>query len=221
MPPAPDITDVTRTDSAGTGEREPAAVDGDGTEPDTDTYWTNQTGDDLQVSFTGGRTGYQVQVVDGDGNAVTAPQEITSDDGGGTIAGPVGTDDGRQVRGVRLINAAGAGAATFFDVVVDRTAPAIANATASGDQVTVTLTEIIAFGTDFASDRWAWEHVPGGRDYYQAQQVDTTDRRDQRLLTVELDGNGEFCGVDYLFDNGSGARRYEDRAGNLLADTLP
>lgn len=223
LPPAPEITEVTRTDSAGSGEREAATADGAGTKPATATYWTNRTGNDLQVGFSGGRTGYRVQVVSANGTALTDPQEITSASGGGTVSVPVGSTDDRYVRGIRLINAAGAGAITYFDVALDRTAPALSGAAAEGEkQVTVTFTEVIAFGSDFANDWYTWRKAGGGRDYYAVERVDVTADRTERLLTVPFTVDSSFGGVDYLFtSDGPGARRYEDRAGNQLADSLP
>lgn len=220
LPPPPELVAVTRTDSTNPGERERAVKDGEGTKPDTDTHWTNQPGDDLRVEFTGARKGYRVQVVDGNGDPVGSPQKVTAESGGGVVAVPIGRVDRRYVRGLRLINAAGAGDPAYFDVVLDRVVPRINGATADGDNVAVRFTEPIPFGSDFANDWFAWEKVSGGRDYYQARRVDRTDDSAERVLTVPFEDRGPFGGVDYVFTStGPGAARYEDRAGNALRDT--
>lgn len=223
LPPAPEIADsgnaVTRTDHV-TGEREAAYREqGTGTKSDTDTYWTNRAGSDLLVGFTGGKAGYKIQAVDGSGNPVGDPQEITASSGSGTLTVSIGTSDGRFVRGIRLINAAGAGPATFFDVALDRVTPDIVKATAADDKVTVGFTEVLPVGTDFANDWYAWENVPGGRDFYQSQRVDRTGNLAERILTVAFDNPDQFGGALYLFTSGGfDGQRYEDRAGNFLSD---
>lgn len=223
LPPAPEISDsgnaVTRTDHV-TGEREAAYREqGTGTKPDTDTYWTNRAGSDLLVGFTGGKAGYKIQAVDGNGNPVGDPQEITASSGSGTLTVSIGTSDGRFVRGIRLINAAGAGPATFFDVALDRVTPDIVKATGADDKVTVGFSEVLPVGTDFANDWYAWENVPGGRDFYQSQRVDRTGNLAERILTVAFDNRGPFGGALYLFTSGGfDGQRYEDRAGNFLSD---
>lgn len=220
LPPPPELVAVTRTDSTNPGERERSVKDGEGTKPDTDTHWTNQPGDDLRVEFTGARKGYRVQVVDGNGDPVGSPQKVTAESGGGVVAVPIGRVDRRYVRGLRLINAAGAGDPAYFDVVLDRVVPRINGATADGDNVAVRFTEPIPFGSDFANDWFAWEKVSGGRDYYQARRVDRTDDSAERVLTVPFEDRGPFGGVDYVFTStGPGAARYEDRAGNALRDS--
>lgn len=221
LPPSPDLVAVTRTDSVGSaGEREPATKHGNGSKPGTDAYWTNQVGDDLVVEFAGARKGYRAEVVDGSGEAIGEPVTVTDTSGGGSIAVPIGRAERRYMRGLRLINDAGAGDPTYFDVVLDRRPPAIADAVADDDRVIVSFTEALTFGSDFANDWYAWERVPGGREYYQAKRVDTTADNTERVLTVPFENRGPFGGADYVFTStGPGAARYEDRAGNPLADT--
>lgn len=106
------------------------------------------------------------------------------------------------------------GPATFFDVVLDRVS--IKTADHDNGKVTVTFNDVIWAGSDFANDWYAYENVASGREYYPVRRVDGA--REQRILTVELEGKGEFGGAVYLFTSPNG-QRYEGRAGNLLADT--
>lgn len=212
LPVAPDITAVTRTDAAAGTGREPATQDGAGTKPGTLTYWTNVAGNDLRVGFAGSRSGYQVQVVDGSGANLGTPAPVTGTSG--EVAVPIGTADGRVVRGIRLMNAAGAGPISYFDVVLDRVAPAISNATLAGNKVTVTFSDVLAFGSNFANDWYAFNNP--GPEWYQPERVDGSGNA--RILTVPS-VDGAFGGVQFRFTSpGTGARRYEDRAGNLLPD---
>ncbi|MPY99260.1 MAG: hypothetical protein GEU97_14910 [Actinophytocola sp.] len=219
VPQAPQITEVTRSDHRD-GEREDAVADGAGSKPDTTTYWTNRPGNDLRVSFAGAKAGYRVQVVDGDAKPLTTAQPVA--DTSGEVAIPVGNTDGRVVRGIRLINNAGQGAVAYFDVVLDRKAPRIDSAVASqpsavtGDvRITVTFTDVLAAGRDFASDWWVV-----ARSGNVTQPASVSGSRETRTLSVR-DFDEEFGGVQYELsqqDEDTGAMRYEDRAGNLLAN---
>lgn len=218
VPQAPQITQVTRGDHRD-GEREDAVADGDGTKSGTTTYWTNRAGNDLKVSFAGAKDGYRVQVVDGEEEPVTEGLPIKGTSG--EVAIPIGETDGRVVRGIRLINNAGPGAIAYFDVVLDRAAPKIDTAEAGSPspvtgevEVTVTFTDVLAAGRDFASD-W-WVIGDGGNS---TQPAGVAGSRKSRTLTVE-DFKDDLAGVEYELSAGDddGAARYEDRAGNLLAN---
>lgn len=217
VPGLPDIMAVTRTDQT-TGVRESSTVDGAGTLNGTVTYWTNQSGSDLEVTFAGSKAGYQVQVVDGAGVAITAPRLVSGTTG--TVAIPIGATDARVVRGIQLINAKGAGRIAYFDVVLDRVAPAIENAVTSktviGEtKVDIKFTDVLTAGRDFASDWWV---LAAGGNVKQPNTV--AGSRDTRTLTLK-NYTETFGGVRYELspdDEAAGAGRYEDRAGNRLVN---
>lgn len=229
VPPAPQLTVVTRSDHE-TGAREDAYREqGAGTKnkptgDKSDKYWTNQTGSNLHVGFTGGKANYLVQAVDGNGNVLV--EQTVDASGGGTIAVPIGNADGTFVRGIRLKNAAGAGDALFFDVGLDRVRPDISGSTidGDGDEVTVSFSEVIpsTLGTDYANDWFVWQRADGGRTYYHPNEVTVGSTDVERKLTVQLPEPELFGGVVYLFTSGEqleDAKRYEDRAGNFLPDS--
>lgn len=231
VPPAPQLLNVKRTDHLSGASEDAYREQGTGTKTKpnssdkSDTYWTNQAGQDLEVEFGGGKADYKVRAVDGNGNPVPGTQKVIESSTGKLVV-PIGNSDGRFVRGIQLGNAAGFGEPTYFDVVLDRIDPTISNATkASGtNDVSVLFSEIAPFniGSNFANDWYAWEKVSGGREYYQPQRVSDGATAKERILTVPFEELGPFGGVAYLFTSTSeNAKRYEDRAGNQLADYHP
>lgn len=224
-PVAPDIIEVFRnTGTAAPGSCDPdegaceyAYFDGD-----EDAYYTRFSGDDLIVRFAGARGGYQVQVLDGTGDVLRTVDVSSSP---ADVRVPIGIDEVRYERALRLINANGiVGEATPFDVVLDQTAPAIDNVSftvhaTAGDQAVATFTEKIVEGTNFASD---WNIVErlgnGGRYVYPPDRVEGSD--DTRTLTFTEEGFGDLETAEYYRESAWPGSRYRDRGGNELPNNL-
>ena len=223
VPLAPFVTKVTRNSGKETAFDE---TDANGVK----TYFTRFAGtgnydtEDLQVTFNNARNNYLIQVLDGSGKViaerplsdptiVSASKEFTA-----SVRIPLGTTDASYARSIRFVGNQLIGAETPFNVVLDRVVPAIATTAKNANEVTIGLSEPLAAGTDFANDWFAWESVPTGRRYYGAENVTLTDSA-TRTATFGFQNKGAFGGVDYRFTSPDG-RRYEDRAGNLMADTM-
>ena len=210
-PAAPDIIDVYRN-----GGTEEATLDGG-------TYVTRFGGNDLQVEFGGARTGYSVQVLDGNNTVIKSERVSFPTSGNPRVTVPIGTTQGDYVRKLRLVNANNIpGDVTAMTINLDQTVPTIAGATkATATTVSVNFSEKISHGTDFAFDWLPYENVAGaegGRQYYNVDSVSGSGA--SRTLTVSnFQNNGPFGGAEYLFISASGSR-YTDRAGNQLADTI-
>ncbi len=205
VPAAPNLVQVTRN-----GGTETAVFD-------QDSYWTRFGGNDLMVSFTGAKAGYEAFVVDGNGNDVAGPLPLGGDTD--TIVVPIGSTEGAYNRGIQLRNAAGRGDIRSLTVMLDATAPSVSTATNVGQEVTVNFNDIVWAGDNFAADWFGYETTPDGNDAYQPSRVDIRDGNlANRVLTFEFNNSDNFANlVDYL---NSGSIRYRDRAGNTLADTL-
>ena len=214
-PPLPDIVAVYRN-TADASSRESATFD-------DDRYWTRFGGDDLVVEFAGARSGYSVEIVDGQGNVLRREPVTFPDSGNPEARIPIGTSEGEYVRGLRLVSANGLRSATAtLRIVLDRTLPLITGATKTAStSVDVAFSEKIWEGTDFAFDWLPYENVAdaeGGRQYYNVDRVSGTGA--SRTLTVSTFANhGPFGGAEYLLISGNGVR-YRDRAGNQLPDTI-
>jgi hypothetical protein len=215
-PAAPVLVKATRTNLE-TGKRETATLD-------EGSFFTNRTGNDLQVEFTGGRANYFVQVFDKDGNPVGAVQDGSA----GVVTVPIGTTDGTYVRSIALINAAGKiSDKTGMSIVLDRIAPKLGEVTKAGtNSVTVKFTEKLAGGSNFAEDWFVFENNPGqdpadpddDRAYYQVSSVSGSG--DSRTVSTNRAlANIGPVGADYVKRSPSGIR-YVDRAGNGLANTI-
>ncbi|MDP9405834.1 MAG: hypothetical protein M3O86_04415, partial [Actinomycetota bacterium] len=221
-PAAPIITKVTRNNGSETAFSE-------GT--DVKTYFTRfrGTGDnatqDLQVSFNGARNSYTVEVLNGNGTVIASeklsnPAIISPDkEFNATVRIPIGTTDGTFARAIRLVGNNLIGEKTVFNVTLDTVIPQIGSATkVDANNVTVSLSEQLAAGTDFANDWFAYETTTSGKRFYQAETVTSTNAS-TRSISFPFQNKGPFGGVDYLFTSPDG-KRYEDRAGNQLADTI-
>lgn len=216
VPAAPEIVTVTRGDGA--GGREDAVLDGG-------SYYTNQAGNDLEVTFAGGRAGYTIRVLDGAGNRLS---ESSVGGSPSTVKVPLGTTDGTLVRNLQLVNTVGkVSELTKLTVVLDRIKPALGSVTKTSDRsVDVTFSEILASGTNFAEDWFVYENnrdqdpadPDDDRAYYQVGSV--TGNGATRTLNTNSDlQNLGSVGADYLLRNPDGVR-YEDRAGNTLNNTV-
>lgn len=216
VPAAPEILAVTRGDGA--GGREAAVLDGG-------TYYTNQAGNDLEVRFAGGRAEYTVRVLDGAGRTLTETSVAGSPS---TVRVPLGTTDGTITRSLQLVNTVGkVSELTTLTVVLDRVRPQLGSVAKTGTRtLDVSFDEPLASGTNFAEDWFAFEEntdqdptdPDDDRAYYQVGSV--TGNGATRTLTTnsDLQDLGPV-GADYLLRNPD-AVRYEDRAGNTLANTV-
>lgn len=215
IPAAPELLTVQRGD--GVGGREDATFD-------EDTYWTNRPGSDLTVEFAGGRPGYTVRVLDGSGSVLASKPVAGSPE---VVSVPLGSADGTLVRKLQLLNDRGlASDLTSFTVVLDRIRPALGSvAQTDARTVEVTFNEVLATGTNFAEDWFASKENPDqdpndpddDREIYQVGSVSGNGAA--RTLTTNRDMQGGAVGAQYLLRNPD-AVRYEDRAGNTLADAL-
>lgn len=214
-PPIPDIIAVYRnTGDASTPESATF---------DEERYWTRFGGNDLVVEFAGARTGYSVEILDGQGNVLRREAVTFPESGNPQTRIPIGTTEGEYVRGIRLVNASNLrGNPATLRIVLDQTLPQMTGATkTTPTAVDVTFSEKIWEGTDFAFDWLPYENVAeaeGGRQYYNVDRVSGSGAT--RTLTVStFANNGPFGGAEYLLVSGNGVR-YRDRAGNALTDTI-
>lgn len=225
VPPIPDLVDVYRN----TGSMMPSQCidDENACEQsffDEDAYWTRFAGDDAVVCVAGGRSSYQIEATDGNGNALSpvAQQSTGSPD---CIRVPVGGAEGTYARGVRFLNSAGAGPEVLFNLQLDQTKPAVSGVVRNGDEVTVDFNDKVVEGEDFAIDWLIYERLSSNDlVFYSPDEVTTPGDGDDadfttRILTVDFRDFGDFAGIGYDFQSGDfGNERYGDRAGNLLDD---
>lgn len=224
-PLAPSIIELERRDGSSTAAFEPAYFDTSELR-----YYTNVGGAEaLQLTVDGIRDNYSVQVLRG--GAIVAERSFPAAGGlvasnesrEGSVLVPMPTTDGAYTFSVRLVSAAGnIGDATAFSVVLDRVTPKLGAASLSGSTVTSTFTEKVVAGSDFADNWFVSETV--------ATETGTAQRRVgvdsvvaegltvRKMEVTQLLDPSRFTGVDYFVQTGD---RYEDRAGNFLADTLP
>lgn len=233
-PPLPQLINVTRSDTDSPGGREDATFA-------EDRYWTNVGGDAddpaAVLAFVGGaKSSYVIQVLDGDGTVLHEAQASGADDTiriplPDSVAGCTGAvedDDCVLERALRFFNpsavpGAQVGPALDLEVVLDQTDPTLAGAAMdSPEQVTVTLSEVLHAGRNVAEDWYLLERNPdpdsGAGEFfvYGAQGVSGSGAT--RTLDADLPGNGPFAGVGYRFFGSDPLDRYEDYAGNRMAD---
>ena len=215
-PAVPDVIAVFRNTGGDGSSRETATFD-------ENTYFTRFGGNDLVVEFAGARTGYSVQVLDGNNQLIKSERVDTTTGSNPEVRVPIGTTQGGYVRKLRLVNANNIpGEAATLNITLDQALPTIAGATKpTATTVNVNFSEKISQGTDFAFDWLPYENVAGaegGRQYYNVDRV-TGSGASRTLEVSTFANNGPFGGAEYLLITGNGAR-YGDRAGNLLADTI-
>ncbi len=185
-------------------------------------YYTRFGGTDTIARFSGARAGYTVEVLDQDDNLLlSAPVSTFTSD----IQIPLGVTDGSYVRKLRLVNSAGIKGGTLaFTVALDQVAPVIdsvgaATSGATGTTATANFSEKIVAGTDFSFD---WNVVElldnGSRRYYSPDKVSGSGA--SRTATFTPQDITKFETLKYDFQEDGGGARYEDRAGNLMADNL-
>lgn len=192
-------------------------------------YYTNASGADaLQLTVSGIRKGYTLQVLDG--GSVVATKTFTADPAplatsySGALAVPLPAGDATRDLAVRFLSAGGnIGPSAPLRVVLDTVAPAIGAAgMTDATTVVVPFSEPVVGGTDFSGDWFVSETVdteegPAERTV-NVDAVSGTEAT-SRTLSVSLLDPTRFAGVDYYL-NSPEAVRYEDRAGNMLGDTL-
>lgn len=221
VPAAPQIVALQRHDGTSAGPWESAYLD-----TTENRYYTNNGGADaLNLTVGGVKQGYVVQVLRA-GQVVaqrsfTAAPPIGASSYNGDILVPLRTTDGVDDFGVRLVSTQGnPGQATPFSVVLDTVTPVLANASINGSTVTQTFSEKIVTGTDYADSWFVSELVQGeSGPVKRTVNVDsvTAVNATTRTMQVSLVDPTKFAGTDYYLQTGT---RYEDRAGNTLADTL-
>ncbi len=226
IPRLPNIVSLERRDGAEAAGFEPAYMDAEG-------YFTNVAGTEaLRLTVGGVRQGYSVQVLKNGAPVKTetftaAPGPLATEYEGSVLVPLDGV--AAPTRGtasdftVRLVSARGNfGPAAPFRVVLDTVVPRLDGATLSGTTVTVPFTEKIAAGTDFSDDWFVSETVDTetgtARRTVNANSVTASDML-SRKLEVTLADASRFAGADYFLQSSNGVR-YEDRAGNPLANTL-
>ena len=103
--------------------------------------------------------------------------------------------------------------------VLDRVAPTLTGFTADAGGVSVQLSEILTdTGRDFATD-WS---VNNGNTTFVVGSVSAPDASDRRLSISSSDWAGLATSVTYRFKGTDGTLRYQDLAGNFMADqTFP
>jgi hypothetical protein len=224
VPLAPGLTTLERQDGAA---YEPAYLDAA-----EQAYYTNASGASaLRLTVDGIRKGYTVQVLKN--GAPVAAQLFTADPAplatsySGSLLVPVAAGDGLSEFAVRFVSAGGnPGPGTAFKVVLDTLAPALGLPSITGPAedatVTVPFTEAVVRGTDFSGDWFVSETVDteeGPAERTTNANSVTSSSTGTRSLQASLLDPTRFTGVDY-FLNTPNALRYEDRAGNMMADTL-
>jgi len=181
--------------------------------------------DALRLTVAGVKQNYAVQVVRG--GVVVAERKFTAappfgaSEYNGDVLVPLGTAQGAYDFGVRLVSTAGnLGDLTSFSVGLDTVRPGLAARSLSGSTVTQQLSEKVVLGSDFA-DNWFVSETVATETGTAKRTVNvdtvTADGATTRLLTVTLLDASKFAGIDYFAQSGT---RYEDRAGNQMADTL-
>lgn len=225
-PIIPELVDVFRNTTTATADSkcDPAAGRCEDAYYDSGdkAYYTRFGGTDTIARFSGARAGYTVEVLDqNDAIIAAAPvSSFTSD-----VRIPLGVTDGSYVRKLRLVNSAGIkGGSLAFTVALDQVAPVIssvgtATSGPTGTTATANFSEKIVKGTDFSFD---WNVVEllanGSRRYYSPDKVSGSGA--SRTATFTPQDLSKFETLKYDFQEDGGGSRYEDRAGNLMADNL-
>lgn len=227
LPVKPSLVAVDRRTEPGSTSFESAYHD-----TDEDAYYTNVGGaDGIRVTFGGAREGYTIQVLDGQGNVLTQ-RKITkkssnpfSKEFQDDTFVPLGAEDAEYARGLRFLSTAGnAGPVESLTLVLDTVVPALAGSTLTApDTVKTTFSEKIVAGSDYWQDWFVSETIQTeeGTGHYTTNAVEVTSVDAlTRTLTVELRDPTAFEAAYYMLT--SDGARYEDRAGNTIADsTLP
>ncbi len=223
VPVAPRIVSVERRGGTPDAEFETAFQDVEGF-----AYYTNVSGAEaLQLTVGGVRPGWRVEVLR-DGAVVAArlfEQPLTGGQSeyDGSVLVPLQAGDGAKDFAVRLRSANGnAGPTKGFTVVLDTVAPALGASTIDGETVTVGFSEKIVTGADVA-DNWFVGETVETEDGTAVRRVNVNSVTGgdlfSRTFDVTLTDATAFTGTDFLLQR-RGSHRYEDRAGNQLADTL-
>lgn len=224
-PAAPTLSAVTRTSPDGTVK--PAVSDESG-------YWGNTTGPNaFQVTLNNAKQYYSVYVYDAAGNVLNkesvteAPTAMSSATGDSTVSHTVaipiaaGSADGAYTRVIKFQSPNWQySPALTLTFNLDRTAPTFSATQVDASHADVQFTEPIAAGTD-AADDWFVSYVQNGQTVnVNVTGVSPTSLTD-RVVTFTLPSDATYAGIFYRLDPTSGDTRYEDRAGNVLADNLP
>lgn len=189
---------------------------------DDKSYFTRFGGTDTIARFSGARAGYLVEVLDENDNVInTKPVSTFTSD----VRVPLGVTDTSYTRKLRLVNAAGIrGESLTFTVVLDTVTPFIQSVSTptsglNGTTATATMSEKLAKGTDFSFDWNVVERLANGnRTFYSPDRVSGSGA--SRTATYTPQNRGSFETLAYDFQEDGGGIRYEDRAGNLMADNL-
>ena len=227
IPLKPGIVTVERRDGAPDAGFESAYRD-----TDNGAYYTNVPGAQaLRLTVSGIRQNYTVEVLRGSTTVAsqkfTAAPPLLASEYSGSVLVPVPATDTLYGYSVRFISARGnRGPTADFSVVLDRVVPGLGGPSiavgAEESTVTVPFTEKIVRGTDFSDDWFVSETIDTetgtARRTVNANSVTGSDQT-SRALQVTLRDPSRFAGVDYFLQSSNGIR-YEDRAGNQLADTL-
>ncbi|MFP5220622.1 MAG: hypothetical protein ACLGIG_13010 [Actinomycetes bacterium] len=221
IPKAPGLVSVERRDGSLTGGFEAAYQDAD-----NGSYYTNVAGEDaMRLTVSGIRQNYTLEVLEGTTvvarKKFTAAPPLGASSYNGDIAFPVSAGDGQKSYTTRFVSSVGnIGDPTGYSVVLDTVAPALGNSSINGSTVTLAFTDKIVTGSDFADNWFVSETVDTETGTaVRTVNVDSVSGGTQtgRTFEVTLRDPSRFTGMDYYVQSGS---RYEDRAGNLLADTL-
>jgi hypothetical protein len=221
VPQAPVLVKLERRDGTATAAFENAYQD-----PADGNYYTNVSGTDvLRLTVSGIRQNYTLQVLK-DGKVVaerafTAAPPLGASSYSGDITFPLAAGDGPSDFTAQFVSAVGnIGAGTKYRVVLDTVLPTLKPATISGSTVTVPFSEKIVSGSDFADNWFVSETVQTetgtAERTVNANSVTGGDEL-SRTLDVTLVDTTKFTDADYLHQSGTA---YEDRAGNVLANTL-
>ena len=230
IPPAPNLTNPQRKDHL-SGAREAAYFDAE-----DGRYYTNVGGADAISATVGGirHTNYKIQVLDGSGT-VLATYDANDKPAMSPLASewsqqvliPLGTTDATYVRSVRLVSSLGkASAQTVARFVLDTAKPTIGDSALAGPgEAFGYFNEKVVAGTNNSNDWFAtWTMVSEGEArpvHTQVLDVRTVDGQNLTARRATFEGIDEnaFRTLDYSLQNPSSVR-YEDRAGNLMPDTV-
>jgi hypothetical protein len=221
IPQAPQLLAVDRRDGSLTGSFEKAYQD-----TDNKAYYTNVAGENaMRLTVGGVRQNYTLQVLK-DGVVVasrkfTAQPSIGATSYNGDITFPIAAGDGTSSFTTRFVSGVGnIGDASAFAVVLDTLLPALGASAIDASTVRLAFTEKIVLGSDFADNWFVSETVDTetgtARRTVNVNSVSAPDLSN-RAFDVTLRDSSRFAGMDYFVQSGT---RYEDRAGNLLGNTL-
>lgn len=226
IPAAPELTKITRNNTSEAAYQDPTSGKYYTRFAGTDN--NNASDEDLQACFLGSRNAYVIQVLDGGGRVIhSAPvsgPSTPTDANERCVRVPIGATNGDYARALRFLGSNLEGEQTPFTAVLDTVKPATASLSRVGNEVTVTFNDVVIAGDDFASDWVAYENITNndgtpGRAYSDVETVSDPGNGTTRKLTVAFRNVGPFGGVEYLHPAPT-AGRYQDRAGNLMDNTL-